>query len=44
MESDCVRIDVDAIISTISLPYSAASKIYTLHKVDANSLAEFVSN
>jgi hypothetical protein len=44
VESDCIWIDVDAIISTVSLSYSAASKIYTLDEVDANSLAEFVSN
>lgn len=44
VESDCVWIDVDAIISTLSLSYSAAFKIYTLDEVDANSLAEFVRN
>ena len=44
VESDCVYFDVDAIISTVSLSYSTTSKIYTLDEVDANSLAEFVSN
>ena len=44
VESDCIWIDVDAIISTISLSYSVASKIYTLDEVDANFLAEFFNN
>ena len=44
MESDCVWIDVDAMISTVSLSYLAASKIYTLDEVDVDSLVEFVSN
>jgi hypothetical protein len=43
VESDCIWNDVNAIISTISLSYSAASKIYTLDEVDDNSLVEFVS-
>ena len=47
VESDCIWIDVDAIISTISLSYSPTSptsKIYTLDEVDAHCLAEFVKN
>ena len=44
VESDCVWVDVDAIISTVSLEYESTSKIYTLDEVDANSLNEFISN
>lgn len=44
VESDCVWIDMNTIISTVSLDDSSASKIYTLDEVDANSLAEFVNN
>ena len=42
-ESDCVWVDVDSIISTVSLQYAPTSKIYTLDEVDAHSLNEFVS-
>ena len=44
IESDCLWIDVDAIISRVSLSYSPTTKIYTLDEVDADSLKEFVSN
>ena len=44
IESDCLWIDVDAIISTVSLSYSPTTKIYILDEVDADSLKEFVSN
>ena len=44
IESDCVWIDKDAIISIVSLDYSPTTKIYMLDEVDANLLAEFVSN
>jgi len=44
MESDCVWVDVDTIICTVSLPYVSNTKIYTLDKVDTNSLNEFISN
>lgn len=37
-------VDVDAIISTVSLEYESSSKTYTLDEVDANSLNEFISN
>jgi len=38
VENDCIWIDVDAIISTISLEYVPNTKMYTLDEVDANSL------
>ena len=41
-ESDCIWVDVDAVISTVSLHYSSNTKIYTLDDVDAHSLHEFV--
>jgi len=42
-ESDCIWVDVDSIISTVSLHYALNTKIYTLDEVDAHSLHEFVS-
>lgn len=42
-ESDCIWVDVDSIISTVSLHYASNTKIYTLDEVDAHSLHEFVS-
>ena len=44
VESDCVWVDVDAIISIVSLEYESTSKIYTLDEIDANSLNEFIAN
>jgi len=43
-KSDCVQIDVDAIISIASLLYASTTKMYTLEEVDANSLNEFIAN
>lgn len=43
-ESDCLWVDIDAVISTVSLPYACNTKIYTLDEVDANSLKEFIDN
>ena len=42
-ESDCIWVDVNSIISTVSLDYSSSNKIYTLDPTDAHSLHEFVS-
>jgi hypothetical protein len=42
--NDCVWVDVDAIISIVSLQYESSSKIYMLDEVDANSLNEFILN
>lgn len=43
-ESDCLWVDIDAVISTVSLSYANNTKIYTLDEVDANSLKEFIDN
>lgn len=42
-ESDCIWVDVDAVISTVSFNYSSNTQVYTLDAVDAHSLHEFVS-
>ena len=42
VESDCVWVDVDAIISIVSLQYESSSNIYKLDEVDANSLDEYI--
>ena len=42
-ESDCIWVDVDVVISIVSLHYSSNTKIYTLDDVNAHSLHEFVS-
>jgi hypothetical protein len=41
--SDCKWVDVDAIISTVTLTYSPSQKVYTLNLEDAASLNEFVT-
>jgi hypothetical protein len=42
--ADCKWIDIDSIISTVSLAYSSTTKLYTLHADDFASFNEFVKN
>ena len=42
--SDCVWIDVDTVISTVTMSYNSGTKIYSLDDVDAASLQEFVNS
>jgi hypothetical protein len=42
--SDSQWIDVDSIISTVTLSYCSVSAIYTLDQNDANSLNSFVQS
>jgi hypothetical protein len=42
--SDIQWIDLEAIISTMSMTFSARTNIYTLDQTDAQSFDEFVSS